>query len=197
MVSDILTGLARSNGWTLSVALLAVWMVERRSGNRRAARFLVALSPLAGLGAFLVYVFHRTGNALDWVWAQGAWGATLKPLAFWARQYHAIGRLGPVGYLQNEPVEALTLACVFWVLAMAVVLLRRRQWLYAAIIVCYLGPALAVDLLSIGRMTSVLFPASIAGASTFKGRTFLVVATVFAAGQAYFAWRFFLWFPPF
>jgi hypothetical protein len=193
----LLTGLARSNGWTLSVALLAGWMVERRSEDRRAARFLVALCPLAGLGAFLAWVFHRTGNAMDWVWAQGAWGATFKPLAFWARQYHAIGRLGPVGYLQNDGVEALTLACVLWVLAMAVLLLRRRQWLYAGIIVCYLGPALAVDLLSIGRMTGVLFPASIAAASTFKGRAFIIVATVFAAGQAYFAWRFFLWLPPF
>lgn len=107
----ILTGLARSNGWTLSVALLAVWAIEHRSGDRRAARFLVALCPLAGLGAFLASVFHRTGNALDWVWAQGAWGATFRPLAFWARQYHAIGQVGPVGFLRNEPVEALTLAC--------------------------------------------------------------------------------------
>jgi len=193
----VLTGLARSNGWTLSVALLAVWMVERRPGDRRAARFLVALCPLAGLGAFLAWVLHRTGNSMDWVWAQGAWGATFKPLAFWARQYHAIGQLGLVGYLQNDGVEALTLACVLWVLAMAVLLLRRRQWLYAGIIVCYLGPALAVDLLSIGRMTAVLFPASIAAASTFRGRAFIIVATVFAAGQAYFAWRFFLWLPPF
>ena len=48
----ILTGLARSNGWTLSIALLAVWMIERRHADRRAARFLVALCPLAGLGAF-------------------------------------------------------------------------------------------------------------------------------------------------
>ena len=192
-----LTGLARSNGWTLSVALLAVWMVERGPGDRRAERFLVALCPLAGLGAFLAWVFHRTGNAMDWVWAQGAWGATFKPLSFWARQYHAIGRLGPAGYLQNDSVEALTLVCVLWVLAMAVLLLRRRQWLYGGIIVCYLGPALAVDLLSIGRMTAVLFPASIAAASTVRGRAFVIVAAVFAAGQAYFAWRFFLWLPPF
>jgi hypothetical protein len=125
----ILTGLARSNGWTLSVALLAVWMVERRTGDRRA--------------------------------------------------------------------EALTLACVLWVLAMAALLLWRRQWLYAGIIACYLGPALAVDLLSIGRMTAVLFPASIAAARTFRGRAFIIVATIFAAGQAYFSWRFYLWLRPF
>jgi hypothetical protein len=193
----ILTGLARSNGWTLSVALLAVWMIERRSSDRRAARFLVALCPLAGLGAYLAWVFHRTGNAMDWVWAQGAWGATLKPLAFWARQSHEIGRLGLAGYLQNDSVEGLTLACVLGMLAMAALLLWRRQWLYGGIIVCYLGPALAVDLLSIGRMTAVLFPASIAAASIFKGRAFVILATVFAAGQAYFAWRFFLWLPPF
>jgi hypothetical protein len=192
-----LTGLARSNGWTLSLALLAVWLVERRSGDRRAARFMVALCPLVGLGAFLAWVFHRTGNAMDWVWAQGAWGATFKPLSFWARQYNAIEQLGLAGYLRHETIEALTLACVLWVLAMAVLLLWRRQWLYAAIIACYLGPALAVDLLSIGRMTAMLFPASIAAAATFKGRAFLFVAIVFAAGQAYFAWRFFLWLPPF
>ena len=131
------------------------------------------------------------------MWAQGAWGATLRPTAFWARQYHAIGQLGLVGYVQNDCVEALTLACVLWVLAMTVLLRRRRQWLYAGIIVCYLGPALAVDLLSIGRMTAVLFPASIAAASTFRGRAFIIVATVFAAGQACVAWRFFLWLPPF
>ena len=124
-------------------------------------------------------------------------GCNLQPLAFWARQYHAIGRLGVLGYLQHDRVEALTLACVLWVLAMAALLVWRRQWLYAGIIVCYLGPALAVDLLSIGRMTAVLFPASIAAAGTFKGRAFIIVATVFAAGQAYVAWRFFLWLPPF
>jgi hypothetical protein len=82
-------------------------------------------------------------------------------------------------------------------LAMAALLLWRRQWLYGGIIVCYLGPALAVDLLSIGRMTAVLFPASIAAASIFRGRAFASLAAVFAAGQAYFAWRFFLWRPPF
>lgn len=193
----ILTGLTRSNGWTLSAALLAAWMAERRAGDRRAARFIVALCPLAGLGAFLAWVSHRTGNAMDWVWAQGAWGATFKPLAFWARQYHAIGRLGVPGYLQHEGVEALTLACVLWALAMAALLLWRRQWLYGGIIVCYLGPALAVDLLSIGRMTAVLFPASIAAAGILRGPAFIVVATAFAAGQAYVAWRFFLWLPPF
>lgn len=134
---------------------------------------------------------------MDWVWAQGAWGATLKPLAFWARQHDAIARLGLAGYLHNDTVEALTLACVLWMLGMAALLLWRRQWLYGAIIVCYLGPALTVDLLSVGRMTAVLFPASVAAASIFRGRAFLVLAVVFAAGQAFFAWRFFLWLPPF
>jgi hypothetical protein len=193
----ILTGLARSNGWTLSVALLAAWMIDGRSSSRRTARFFVALCPLAGLGGYLAWVFRRTGNAMDWVWAQGAWGATLKPLAFWARQYDAIGRLGLAGYLRHETVEAVTLACVLWMIGMAALMLWRRQWLYGCIIACYLAPALAVDLLSIGRMTAVLFPAFIAAAGMFSGRGFLAVATVLAGGQAYFAWRFFLWLPPF
>ena len=192
-----LAGLARSNGWTLSAALVATWAIERRSLDRRAPRLLAALSPLVGLGAFLGWVFFRTGNAMDWVWAQGAWGAVFRPLSFWARQYHAIDRLGLAGYLRHETIEAMTLACVLWALAMTVLLLRRRQWLYAGIVLCYLGPALAVDLLSIGRMTAMLFPASIAAASVLRGRAFFCLTVIFAAVQAYFAWRFFLWLPPF
>ena len=147
--------------------------------------------------AFLAWVFHRTGNAMDWVWAQGAWGAIFKPLAFWARQYHAIDRsrtggLPPSRDGSRRSRWPASCGCSRW----------PCSWCGA---VSGCTPPSSCAIWARARRRPPLdrphdrgaLSGLHAAASTFKGRAFIIVATVFAAGQAYVAWRFFLWLPPF
>jgi hypothetical protein len=194
----VVTGLTRSNGWTLSAALLADVLLSRRENRQPAARWIAALSPLAGAALFSMYVYSLTGDPFEWAAAQQGWGRHMDPVAFAARPLHGMSELGLAAYVASRPVEALTLVCTCLLLAGALVNMWRRQWLYAALIVCYLAPAIAIDLPATGRLTSVLFPFFITLA-VFVRRpaAFLALAAVFATGQAYLAARFFLWQSPF
>lgn len=191
----LLAGLTRSNGWTLSAGLLVGLIAERRSRERVLPRAVVAMCPAAGAMLVSAYVWHLTGNPLEWVRAQEGWGGA--SVAFLTRRLLAMQTDGFLGYVLGNPVDAITGVAVVWVLGMSAVLAARRQWLYAAFSVCYLAPAIVIDLPASGRMTSVLFPAFIATATVVRGRPFVVLAVLFAVGQAFLAGRFFLWQPPY
>ncbi len=192
----LLAGLTRSNGWTLSAGLLVGLIAEHRSRERVLPRALVAMCPVAGAMLFSAYVWHLTGNPIEWARAQEGWGGSAS-VAFLTRRLLAMRTDGFLGYVLGSPVDAITGVAVVWALGMSAVLAARRQWLYAAFSVCYLAPAIAIDLPASGRMTSVLFPAFIATATLVRGRPCVVLAALFAIGQACLAGRFFLWQPPY
>jgi hypothetical protein len=81
--------------------------------------------------------------------------------------------------------------------AASIVLIVRRRWLYGMIILAYLAPAIAIDLPATGRLTAVLFPAFVLAASRLQRRWFAMLTVLFAAGQIWFACRFFLWETPY
>jgi hypothetical protein len=192
----ILTGLVRSNGWTVSLALIADWVIRPR-GRRDLAGLGAALAPLAGAALYSGYIYYRTGNPLEWAVAQRAWVGYAGPLQFATRRWYEIRQNGLTSYLLTQPVDAATAASILLMAAIAIFLLFRRQWLYAALIVAYLAPALAIDLNATGRLTSVLFPAFIAIAVATGRTSGALVATLFAAGQILLAVRFFDWKTPF
>ncbi|HTI36549.1 MAG TPA: mannosyltransferase family protein [Vicinamibacterales bacterium] len=195
-------GLTRSNGWTLSAAFLAdrtlsVWRPGRRPFAPPRHWVGVAAAPLAGALLFSVFVDRLTGHPFAWATAQHAWGNVLRPWSFFVERWQAVQDYGLRGYIARDPVDAVSLVVVAMMIGCAIRLAVERQWLYAAIIVCYLAPAIAINLPAIGRMTSLLFPAFFLLARRFRGVTFAAVAILFAVAQAWLAWRFFLWKMPF
>jgi Mannosyltransferase (PIG-V) len=197
VVWGVVTGLARSNGWTLSAALLVDWIV---SGSRRGRAWqgaIVALAPLAGAAAFSAFAFSLTGDAFDWIRAQEGWGRQFGPLAFLTRRIGLVRELGISGYMLTDPVDAAVLVCTIWMAVTAGMLAIRRQWMYATLIAGYLLPAVIIDLPATGRMTAVLFPAFFVWSKSASRRVLWATVGVFGLGQAFFAARFFSWLPPF
>jgi hypothetical protein len=190
-------GLTRSNGWTLSAAFLLDVFV-RRSSSSRGWQVAAALTPVAGAGLFSLYMWRLTGHPLAWVQAQEAWAGSLRPLSFVSLRVRLISELGVWGYVTGETVDLLTVLSAVLCIGAAVVMARRGEWLLSALIGAYLAPAIVLNMISLGRMTSVLFPVFIALASFVRGpRVLLVTVVSFVLCQWYFAARFFLWLPPY
>lgn len=195
-VWGVFAGLVRSNGWTLSGAFLLEWFVTRRHA-RALPRAAAAMGPVVGLALVCAFMYALTDNPLEWVAAQKAWVGEPGVLTFLTRRAASVMELGVVGHVRRDTVDAMAVACVAFMLALAVRFAVRRELLYAALIVGYLAPALAIDLPSLGRLTTVLFPAFIAVASMAGRVSGVVVAVIFATGQVWLAWLFFQWLPPF
>ncbi|MCU1384689.1 MAG: putative integral rane protein [Acidobacteria bacterium] len=193
----VVLGLSRSNGWCVAVALLADRVMRGRGAPRwRGAWIVVAAAPLGAL-LYSLYVYHLTGHLFAWATAQHAWGAHLRPLAFVTRRWHTLEVRGFRWYIRRDPADLLSFVAAATMAVAACWMIVRRQWLYGLVILAYLAPAIAIDLPATGRQTAVLFPAFILLGARVKGRWLLPLAVVFAALQAWFAWRFFLWETPY
>jgi len=197
IVWGVLAGLSRSNGWTLSLALLLDLLADARRRSQLRTWLLPATAPVLGALAFSLYVFGVTGSPSEWIKAQEGWAGNVSPLAFFTRRWSAVMASGLMEYVSTYPVDAATFAAVCLSLILGMVYAYRRQWLYAALVAGYLFPALLIDLPAAGRMTSVLFPTFLMMGHALRGWSFLVVLGVFAVGQAYFASEYFSWRPPF
>jgi hypothetical protein len=218
----LLAGFTRSNGWTISAALVVDALAGWREGAGAVARRLaVAAVPIVAAAVFSAYNSTLTGHPLTWMTAQAAWGNRLTPFGFATARWGHVHHIGFRTYLTTDPGDAASVACVVVVLLLCFVMLYRRWWLEATFTLAYLVPGLVLDIPSLGRMTSVLFPAYLALASLLPrsapgslrspgayGRSSLawIVAAgspvwIVAAGslalQLVFAFRFFGWRPPY
>ncbi len=191
----LLTGLARSNGWTLAVALMADAVLVRR--DRHPGWYLAALGPVLGAAMYSAYVYALTGHPLDWAIAQQAWDPSASPLRFVVRRWDALLRNGVGGYLLADPVDALTFAATLLALAAAFSHLWRRAYLQGTWILAYLLPALALDLPATGRLTAVLVPMFFWLAPRARGAAFIALAGAFTIGEVFLASLFFRSFPPY
>lgn len=192
----LLTGLARSNGWTLSIAL-TVDLLVCRARRRTTMSWIAAGAAAVGAGLYCIYVWRLTGHAFEWITAQEGWGRSLSPLSFLTRRVSEIARVGPLGYIRTDSVDALTFAATFFALAVAVALFLQREWLFGTWAAGYIVPAVAIDLPATGRMTCVLAPVFVWLAYRISGRKFVALLLLFAAGQVYLAAEFFRWQPPY
>lgn len=194
----VVLGLSRPNGWTIAVALLADRLLgASQPWKGRAGWIFITAAPLAGAAMYSAYVHSVTGYAFEWAAAQRAWGAVFRPSSFVVRRWGRIAHEGLAGYVGRDPVDALTFVALVLMVAVALWLASRRQWLYAVLMLAYIAPAVAIDLPAAGRMTSLLFPAFLVLGSRLSGAPFHALVTVFGLGQAWFAWRFFLWSSPY
>lgn len=194
----VVLGLCRSNGWTIAVALTADRLLGGSAvWKHRWAWVPVAAAPLAGAAVYSAYLYSLTGHAYEWVTAQRAWGGDVQPTWFFVRRWVMAQETGFSAYIVQDPVDAVTGVAVVFMIGVAAWIAAKRQWLYAALMVGYIAPAIALDLPASGRMTSLLFPAFIVVGSSLRRWPFAVLVAIFAIGQAWLAWRFFSWSTPY
>lgn len=178
----LLVGLTRPNGCLLSIplALMAIapwapgWLSGGNPGgierdpSRRTVRDLVtavaaAAAPGIGVLLYSAYIWNLTGSPLAWAAGHAAWGREYRGLGvLLADRYRYISVAGLYGYTSQLPADLLNGLGALFVLGAAWPVWRRLGAAYAVfILVNILPPMAAGGLLSVGRFSSVLFPAFI------------------------------------
>ena len=148
--------------------------------------------------AYSAYVHDLTGSWFGWARLHEAWGRSFQGLAPLARGLARIDDEGLARALMLVPYDTLNaLAFVFALVMLWPVF--RRLGLSAAVfvIINIVPPVLAGGVLSMGRLTSTLFPAFLALAAILPRRFVLPFVTAFALGQGLVAAIFFTWRPLF
>lgn len=203
----LLAGLSRPNGCLLSVvlALIAVrplWPFrfrDMRIGDWVGIADRIAVAALPGIGMlfYSTFIFFLTGHPLQWAMQNAAWGRVYGGVdALVAERAAVIAGEGLYAYAATRTVDAFYVAAVLFVLATLWPVFRRIGFPYAVLIVINVFPPLLMGgLLSMGRVTSVLFPVFVwlAVAIPASHRAAWVVG--FAMLQAIVAAAFFTWRP--
>lgn len=207
----LLTGLARPNGCFLSVALglLALFPgagsasgtkhATGTDGSASAKRTLLALAvaamPGIGMLLFTLYLHQLTGGVwFAWARSHEAWGRTY---AGFEPVVNLAVRLRDEPFLplvMNDPFNAINALGVLFALALTYPVFRRLGFAWGVfVLVSLLPPLFAGGLVSMGRLTSTLFPLFIALAALLPPRGAPVWATAFGIGQGFAATLFFTW----
>jgi hypothetical protein len=197
----LVAGLSRPNGFLLAVplGLLALGLRDapaaanpdtpRIRANRWGA-LAAAAAPAAGMLLFTVYIHQLTDIWFAWARMHGAWGRTLGGVT-----------LAPVGSAAGllhlaaaHPFQALNTAGLVFALALVWPVWRKLGPAWAAyLLVMVLPPLAAGGVLSMGRVSSTLFPAFLALAAVLSSRLALACAALFGIGQGLAAALFFTW----
>jgi hypothetical protein len=197
-------GLTRPNGCLLSIALALIAVrssvpdlqptVDR---PRVATRVAAAAAPGIGMLIYSTYIYFLTGNPLQWVVQNPAWGEvyrSLDPLVTLRAQ--TTGEAGLYSYAATRGVAALQLAAAVFGLATAWPVFSRFGLPYATLIVINLIPPLLTGgLLSMGRVTSVMFPTFLWLGAAIRTNHRPAWLAIFAMLQALCAAMFFTWRP--
>lgn len=203
----LVAGLTRPNGCLLSLALAAN-IVERALAERRdrageagtshrrlALRVLTAGMPGVGMLIYSAFIYRVTGNAFEWARGHLAWGRNYEgPLAELGRQYELIATRGLYQYTSTFPIDALNLVAVL--LAIVSIWPVARRWGLSCAVIVALGvfvPLSSGGLISIGRLTAVLFPVFLWLAQVIPARARPAWIVAFAMGQAFNGVLFFTW----
>jgi hypothetical protein len=199
--------LCRPNGFliALPIAILAAPDIVRgvRAGAVRAAPWAAVLAPIAGILTYSAFLYLRFGDPFVWREGQLAWGRAYVGVwrglsALWLDRYQAIGHDGLFQYSMNNPYDLMyTIAAVF-ALVSVVPTVRRFGLAYGAFTLVNLAPPLLVGgMMSIGRMTSVLFPVFLWLAAAMPRRYLMPTVAMFCVLQGLVAVLFFGWRPIF
>jgi hypothetical protein len=200
----VVAGLTRPNGVLLSlpiaIEMFATLRRERANGVQHTpatiiSRLLVAATPAVGLVLYSAFIYRLTGNPLQWLMSQSGWGRQFMPptqfLSEWVRI--PLFFASPVGAEAMADFVAATFAIVM--LVMVVPIYRRFGLACASFIPALLLPALLSGFISLGRMTSVVFPVFLWLGAVVPERQRAVWLSVLAVGEAAAAAMFFTWRP--
>jgi hypothetical protein len=209
----LLVGLTRPNGCFLSIPLavmaVAPWLPAWLNGgsdgaeegtDRRSLRSLVpalAAAAMPGIGVLLysAYVWSIAGDPLAWAAGHAAWGREYRGFsALISDRYAWLANEGVYAYTSQVPGDLLNALGAIFVLVATIPVARRFGLAYAVfILVNILPPMAAGGMLSVGRFSSVLFPAFIWFATVIPARQRSGWLATFMAVQAFNAALFYTW----
>lgn len=198
----VLTGLTRPNGAMLSLTLglLAIAPLLRRShlsAPQLALRLAVAAMPGVGMLLYSAYIYSLTGDPFAWMKVQQAWGRSFAGTMEYVNwTIGAIRDQGLLFYVRNAPVEMIQTLAALFAFVMVWPVWRRLGPAYAVFVLANLLPPLFKGgVLSIGRLTSTLFPVFAALAVGLPAERRWGWLLFFALGQGLIAALFFTWRP--
>jgi hypothetical protein len=202
-----LVGLTRPNGCFLS-AVLAALVAERLWRERQTppvsrsslvTSLASAAMPGIGMLAYSAYVYRLTGSLFGWARLhEAAWGRAYEGLAPVQRAYGWITDEGLFHVIEGVPFDTLnSLGLIFALLMLWPILRRLGPALALFVLINVVPPMLAGGVLSLGRLSSTLFPAFIALAAISSPRVTTALITAFALGQGLATAIFFTWRPLF
>ena len=212
-----LCGLTRPNGSFLSLALGLMAMAPLWGSVWRPAsagpghpvgatgwptlgkRLLAASAPGFGMLTFSAYIYGLTGHPFKWTEQNVAWGRVYRSLdSLVSDRVDFIATNGLYNYASTQTIDFFYLLAVLFMLAAVWPVYRRFGLPYAVLLLVNLLPPMAAGgMLSMGRVTSVLFPAFLwmGGAIPTRHRTAWIAC--FACLQGFVAVMFFTWRPLF
>ena len=176
----LLVGFTRPNGCFLSfpLAVMAVmpwlpaWLgggaadTPERGADRRSLRALVpalvsAAMPGIAVLIYSAFIWQLMGNPIAWAAGHAAWGREYNGLtAIVVDRYKWLVEQGLYAYFSQVPADLLNSLGALFVLVATIPAARRLGLAYAVFLLVNLLPPMAGGgMLSIGRLTSVMFPA--------------------------------------
>ncbi len=209
----LLLGLTRPNGFFLAVplALIALGVTDaprtRPGGgqsaesaadtynNRRfsAGRLAAAGMPIVGMLLFTWWLEQRTDVWFAWARIHGAWGRVVGATGpGWL-----VETRGSQGFLRtviDHPYKSFNALGLVYALGLIGAVWRRLGLAWTTYVMISVGaPLVAGGVLSMGRLTSTLFPLFLALAAVLPARAVPLVSVVFALMQGFVAALFYTW----
>ena len=161
------------------------------------ARLLAASAPGLGMLAFSAFIYRLTGNPFQWTMQNAAWGRVYRRLdSIVLDRIDFIATNGFYAYASQQATDLFYSLAVILCLAAVWPVYRRFGLPYAVLIILNLLPPMSAGgMLSMGRVTSVLFPVFLwlGAAVPAHQRTAWIVG--FAMLQGLVAVMFFTWRP--
>ena len=203
-------GLTRPNGALLSIvlALMAIgplWDAAKwrlilpppQGWRVISQRILAAASPGFGMLAFSAFIYRLTGNPFMWTFQNVAWGRVYRSLdSIVSDRVDFIANNGWYSYASTQTIDSFYLAAVLLALAAVWPVYRRFGLAFAVfILITILPPMSAGGLLSMGRVTSTLFPVFLWMGAAVPARHRTAWIALFAMLQGFVAVMFFTWRP--
>ena len=206
----LICGLTRPPGCLLSVvlglmALEPMWDRARRrpimpppgGWPNIGTRLLAAAAPGLGMLMFSAFIYRLTGNPFQWTMQNVAWGRVYRSLdSLVLDRIDFIATNGFYAYASEQTIDLFYVLAVILCLAAVWPVYRRFGLPYAVFILLnVLPPMSAGGMLSMGRVTSVLFPVFLwlGAAVPVRHRTAWIAC--FALLQGFVAVMFFTWRP--
>jgi hypothetical protein len=163
-----------------------------RSTDR--GRFAAAVAPIAGMMIFTLYLYGLTGVWFAWARSHEAWGRSFQGLQPFTRLVTALHEGSLLEVIISSPFNSLNTIGLLFAIAMVWPVTRRLGVAWGLfILVNVVPPFLAGGVLSMGRLSSTLFPAFLALAAMIPSRHVPAWAAAFGIGQGLCAALFFTW----
>ena len=197
----LLLGLTRPNGCFASVPLAIIGFQQLQASTKFAGgwkpiavRLLVAAMPGIGMLLFTAYLYNFTGVWFAWARSHEAWGRTYQGLAQFSTAFEWLRDEPLLTIVRNVPYNTLNAVAVLFGLVLTYPVFRRLGAAWGVFVLLNLVPPLfAGGVLSMGRLTSTLFPLFLALAVMIPPRAAAAWIAGFGIAQGLCAALFFTW----